>query len=131
MSGSVRKDEDAVYIQGFEFPPLNSMDPQEVLSPEDQQRFLMARLLLRQPKLALLDEPLANLPDEDALRLLRQIPSDTAIVSFSRTRRLAAAHHRVLELVGATATEDQVGEGKKTSAARPIRLGHKVKSTES
>lgn len=163
MSGSVEKSDDAVFIQGFEFPPLSLRQllcyPQpaegdsqlalhmvdlasllaryppdrqcqweEVLSPEEQQRLLIARLLLRQPRLALLDEPLAALSEEDACGLLRQISPETAIVSFSRTRRLAAAHHRVVELGAAPdwvpSVSDLKSEERKVSAARPIRLGH-------
>lgn len=163
MSGSVEKSDDAVFIQGFEFPPLSLRQllcyPQpaegdsqlalhmvdlasllaryppdrqcqweEVLSPEEQQRLLIARLLLRQPRLALLDEPLAALSVEDACGLLRQISPETAIVSFSRTRRLAAAHHRVVELGAAPdwvpSVSDLKSEERKVSAARPIRLGH-------
>lgn len=165
MSGSVEKSDDAVFIQGFEFPPLSLRQllcyPQpaegdsqlalhmvdlasllaryppdrqcqweEVLSPEEQQRLLIARLLLRQPRLAMLDEPLAALSEEDACGLLRQISPETAIVSFSRTRRLAAAHHRVVELGAAPdwvpSVSDFKSEERKVSAARPIRLGHKV-----
>lgn len=163
MSGSIEKSDDAVFIQGFEFPPLSlrqllcypqpaegdsqlalhmvdlasllarySPDRQcqweEVLSPEEQQRLLIARLLLRQPRLAMLDEPLAALSEEDACRLLRQISPETAVVSFSRTRRLAAAHHRVVELGAAPdwvpSVSDFKSEERKVSAARPIRLGH-------
>lgn len=163
MSGSVEKSDDAVFIQGFEFPPLSLRQllcyPQpaegdsqlalhmvdlasllaryppdrqcqweEVLSPEEQQRLLIARLLLRQPRLALLDEPLAALSVEDACGLLRQISPETAIVSFSRTRHLAAAHHRVVELGAAPdwvpSVSDLKSEERKVSAARPIRLGH-------
>lgn len=163
MSGSIEKSDDAVFIQGFEFPPLSLRQllcyPQpaegdsqlalhmvdlasllaryppdrqcqweEVLSPEEQQRLLIARLLLRQPRLAMLDEPLAALSEEDACRLLRQISPETAVVSFSRTRRLAAAHHRVVELGAAPdwvpSVSDFKSEERKVSAARPIRLGH-------
>ncbi|CAE7247580.1 unnamed protein product [Symbiodinium natans] len=159
---------DAMFVQGFEFPPLplrkllcypepaegdvelvlslvglQSLLPsaeraanwEELLSQEQQQRLSFARVLLRGPGLAVLDEPLANLEAEDACRLLQQLPAETALLTLSRTRRLAPAHTRVLELeVPSVETWVPSTSEKRKPVGRPARLGHRsavgIKSPE-
>ena len=112
-------------------PPDRPCQWEELLSLEEMQRFQVARLLLRNPQLAVLDEPLASLPEEDALRLMAQIPSSTALLTFSRSRRLAPVHHRVLELTTLERWAPSIVDvERKMSASRPVRLGHKVKASE-
>jgi len=157
-SGCIECHTDAMFVQGFEFPPmslrqllcyperaegdadlvlplvgLDSLLPwpdrpanwEELLSQEQQQRLSLARVLLRGPRLAVLDEPLASLDKEDACRLLQQLPADAAMLTLSRSRRLAPAHTRVVELE-VPAIETWVPSPEKPKpAGRPARLGHR------
>ncbi|CAE7745150.1 unnamed protein product, partial [Symbiodinium necroappetens] len=56
---------------------------EDLLSQEQQQRLSFARVLLRGPSLAVLDEPLASLDAEEASQLLQQLPAETAVLTLS------------------------------------------------
>lgn len=107
---------------------------EDLLSQEQQQRLSFARVLLRGPSLAVLDEPLASLDAEEASQLLQQLPAQTAVLTLSRTKRLAAVHGRVLELeVPTTETWVPSTSEKRKPVGRPARLGHRtgpIKSSE-
>eukprot|EP00931_Biecheleriopsis_adriatica_P004415 TRINITY_DN106091_c0_g1_i1.p1 TRINITY_DN106091_c0_g1~~TRINITY_DN106091_c0_g1_i1.p1 ORF type:complete len:768 (-),score=158.80 TRINITY_DN106091_c0_g1_i1:62-2365(-) len=107
---------------------------EDLLSLEEQQRLQIARVLLRRPQVAVLDEPLAGLGDEDACSLLRQLPQETSLLTFSRSRRLAPVHTRVVELDVSDAWVPSEGQSELSqhqssprpttrNFSRPARLG--------
>ncbi len=75
----------------------------KVLSPGEQQRVALARVLLTRPKAVFLDEATSALDEGLAVslfELLRSELPDTVVFSVSHQRALAGRYQRRLELVG-------------------------------
>lgn len=82
-------------------------DWRQRLSGGEQQRLLIARLLLSQPKLMLLDEITSALDDDNAvrmIRLLRQRLPDSTLLLVSHQRFLQQEADRVIALSAPAAT---------------------------
>ncbi|OBW90908.1 ABC transporter ATPase [Gallibacterium genomosp. 3] len=90
------------YLQDFLFPPKRAMTPVKALSGGEKNRLLLAKLLLKQNNLLILDEPTNDL-DVETLELLEELLTEYAgtviIVSHDR------------QFIDNTATECFIFEG--------------------
>ncbi|WP_044470800.1 ABC transporter ATP-binding protein [Mannheimia massilioguelmaensis] len=90
------------YLQDFLFPPKRAMTPVKALSGGERNRLLLAKLLLKQNNLLILDEPTNDL-DVETLELLEEI-----LANYQGTL-LIVSHDR--QFIDNVATECYIFEG--------------------
>jgi ABC-type uncharacterized transport system fused permease/ATPase subunit len=78
-----------------------SGDWQQQLSPGELQRLAVARVLLQQPQLAVLDEATSSLDEAAELQLYQAlVAAGVTLVSVGHRRSLQRLHHARLHLAG-------------------------------
>jgi branched-chain amino acid transport system ATP-binding protein len=84
---SSERDADAAVMRALEFAHLSDVADKTVRSlPAKERRFIeVARAVVGQPKVVMLDEPAAGLPDEESIELaaiIRDIPAHTGATTI-------------------------------------------------
>ena len=87
----------------------------QILSPGEQQRIGLARVLLRRPEFVFLDEATSALDIEletDAYRALREMLPNAAIVSVAHRPTVAPYHSRVIDIEAAGVRQSTLAGGR-------------------
>ena len=72
-----------------------------VLSPGEQQRIAIIRLLIHRPKWVIMDEPTSSLDDdlqEIVFKLLSDYLKNSAVVTLAHTKELKKYHNKQINI---------------------------------